>query len=287
MARAKTPFLSLGASGKLAGTLVAAPWKGIKTVRTYSVPANPQTVAQTTSRDAMAAAVYAYRNILTSDSIRAGYNLAVSSQRFKMSGYNYILSALRSVLDADPDASFVSSIAPGGSLGAEFTMVNADDGATGDESGTFDVFSGVRANSLLIAGSASISSGTVTVDSLGDEGDRVYVQLRKAGVPRSGVQRITLEVGASYVVTAASEPSPDARGSYVEHDDAPLRSYFVQSVSPSLELWWSYDSSSWHLSDERAHKDGYWVGESTDINDPTGLYVGYSGAKVELTVAPV
>ncbi len=50
MAKLKGPLFSLGASQKLADTLVYFSWKGLNVVREYVVPANPRTALQTTQR---------------------------------------------------------------------------------------------------------------------------------------------------------------------------------------------------------------------------------------------
>ncbi|MBA7536767.1 hypothetical protein ES705_29031 [subsurface metagenome] len=50
VAKLKAPLMSLGASGKLANTLVFMPWKGLNCVREYVIPANPQTDRQVTQR---------------------------------------------------------------------------------------------------------------------------------------------------------------------------------------------------------------------------------------------
>ncbi|GAI61095.1 unnamed protein product [marine sediment metagenome] len=57
VAKLKAPLMSLGASGKLADTLVYFPWKGINAVREYVIPANPKTALQTTQRGYLTAAV--------------------------------------------------------------------------------------------------------------------------------------------------------------------------------------------------------------------------------------
>lgn len=57
MAKLKGPLMSLGASGKLANTLVFFPWKGLNVVREYVVPANPDTTAQGIQRDYLKDAV--------------------------------------------------------------------------------------------------------------------------------------------------------------------------------------------------------------------------------------
>ncbi len=57
MAKLKAPLMSLGASGKLADTLVFFPWKGINAVREYVIPANPKTALQKAHRAHLTAAV--------------------------------------------------------------------------------------------------------------------------------------------------------------------------------------------------------------------------------------
>ncbi len=52
MAKITGPLLGLGASGSIAKTLVASKWKGRPYMRQHVIPANPQTVAQTLTRDA-------------------------------------------------------------------------------------------------------------------------------------------------------------------------------------------------------------------------------------------
>ncbi len=57
MAKLKGPLMSLGASGKLANTLVFFPWKGLNVVREYIVPSNPKTALQIIQRGHLTAAV--------------------------------------------------------------------------------------------------------------------------------------------------------------------------------------------------------------------------------------
>lgn len=59
MAKLKGPLFSLGASQKLADTLVFFPWKGLNVVREYVIPANPRTTKQTTQRGYLTSAVEA------------------------------------------------------------------------------------------------------------------------------------------------------------------------------------------------------------------------------------
>jgi hypothetical protein len=57
MAKVNAPLFSFNASGKLANSLVYFLWKGLDAVRSYVIPANPKTAAQTTQRGYFTAAV--------------------------------------------------------------------------------------------------------------------------------------------------------------------------------------------------------------------------------------
>lgn len=57
MAKLTGPLLSFGARGQLGKTLVYGEWKGIDVVRTYVIPANPNSAAQQTQRGRLANAV--------------------------------------------------------------------------------------------------------------------------------------------------------------------------------------------------------------------------------------
>lgn len=59
MAKLTGPFFSLGASGAIAKTLVAFPWKGLNCLRKYVVPANPNTQPQQDQRGYLRDAVAA------------------------------------------------------------------------------------------------------------------------------------------------------------------------------------------------------------------------------------
>ena len=50
MAKVTAPLMSFGARGKIAGSLVFFPWKGINAVRQYVIPTNPKTGRQITQR---------------------------------------------------------------------------------------------------------------------------------------------------------------------------------------------------------------------------------------------
>jgi hypothetical protein len=67
MAKVTGPLMSVDARGKIADTLVFMGWRGVKTVRKWLVPSNPNTVAQQAARGAFSDAVTAYRTLEAGD----------------------------------------------------------------------------------------------------------------------------------------------------------------------------------------------------------------------------
>jgi len=193
MAKVKAPLLSLGASGQIAGTLVASTWKGLKTMREYVKPANPRTAAQTTQRTAFTDAVSAFRNYLTSAAVRAAWDRLALASGKAQSGFNACMSALLAIIKTDPDASFASAATANSGGYLDFTCVNVDDGATGDETGAFVVWEGTSPGSLLpISAGGALSAGVWGEVSSYPAGTEVYCKLRKDGVDRSGIHKLTV-----------------------------------------------------------------------------------------------
>ena len=65
MAKVKGPLLSLGASGSIAKSVVFGDWRGVKYAREHVVPANPQTTAQTLTRNTFQYADDQFKRMLT------------------------------------------------------------------------------------------------------------------------------------------------------------------------------------------------------------------------------
>jgi len=94
VAKLKGPLMSLGASQKLANTLVFFPWKGINCVREYVVPSNPKTADQLTQRGyltTMVAAIHSAQaraaNFLTSDD-QVAYSALAAAKGKIMTWFN-------------------------------------------------------------------------------------------------------------------------------------------------------------------------------------------------------
>jgi hypothetical protein len=80
--------MSMDARGQLGKSLVFLGWKGLKTVRSFVIPANPNTDAQAAQRGNMTDAVAAFHAAAYNDLDRAALNVLASIQAKVMSGFN-------------------------------------------------------------------------------------------------------------------------------------------------------------------------------------------------------
>jgi hypothetical protein len=182
----------MSARGQVGKTLVAFVWKGLNVMRSHVVPANPNTAAQATHRTLWTDCVYVWRNTFTNTAMRTAWNLAALTSSLAESGFNAAMRAMVKICASNADASFALSAAAGAAYIVNFTMKNADDGATGDEAGNFEVWSGTAPGSLLNVGNATIAAGVAATPALGAAGGVRYVQLIKDSQPRSGICKITI-----------------------------------------------------------------------------------------------
>jgi len=88
MAKLTAPLFSFGASGALAKALVYFPWKGINAVRSYVVPANPQTAAQVTQRGYMTSAVAEWHGATYIAADISAWNRLANLLSTSLSGFN-------------------------------------------------------------------------------------------------------------------------------------------------------------------------------------------------------
>jgi len=190
MSKTTAPFLSLAASGKFANTLVASTWKGIPYMRKYVIPANPKTDAQVAHRALWTAIVAAYKTYLTDATLRASWRRLAGLLSATMSGFNAAIRNMMTMIKTDPDASFVVSAAESAGI-YTFTLENIDDGATGDETGDFEVWRGLTASNLSLIESVAIAAGDVPHTHGLDVSTVYYIKLRKDSADRSGIFQVT------------------------------------------------------------------------------------------------
>lgn len=120
MAKPTGPLLSLGASGTIADTLTFSKWKGRPYIRQRVIPANPQTVEQSKTRNAFTWASDAWKNFPTPN--RAPWDRFAQGQ--VLSGRNAFIGkntqALREEIDV---ALWVGSPGAKGGLAPESILV--------------------------------------------------------------------------------------------------------------------------------------------------------------------
>lgn len=169
MAKVSGPLLSLSAAGKFANTLVAAVWKGIPYMRQYVIPANPRTTDQVAHRNLFTAAVDFWQTLKAVAIMKTAWALEALVSPDTQSGFNCFIQNNLQITKEDPDASFVTTFAD--SAGAPvFTMKNADDQATGDEAGNFEIWRGTTKTNLAFIENKAISEGTITGTAVGVTG---------------------------------------------------------------------------------------------------------------------
>jgi len=193
MAKVTAPLLSFAASGKIADTLVAFSWKGVNVMRQYVIPTNPKTAAQVAHRSLFSACVSVWRNSFTDTEMRTGWNKSALLNKKAMSGFNVAMASMLPMVSTDPDASFGESYTEMAGRLVTIAMLNADDGAAGDEAGNFSLWAGTQPDALLHIEDIAIAAGdVVSTAALGAALDVVYFKLVKDGYDRTGICQATL-----------------------------------------------------------------------------------------------
>lgn len=96
MAKVTGPLFSVDARGKIGDSLVFMGWRGLKTVRSYVIPSNPQTAEQMRVRDNFSNAVSMWGNLSGAD--QQAWRLLASGQPY--SGFNDYVGRVKEQLDA-------------------------------------------------------------------------------------------------------------------------------------------------------------------------------------------
>ena len=93
MAKVKGPLFSVGASGKIADTLVYFPWKGLEVVRQWLVPADPKTPAQKTQRGHLRDAVMEWHGARYNQFDREAWRRFATHDPDVMTGFNRMVKS--------------------------------------------------------------------------------------------------------------------------------------------------------------------------------------------------
>lgn len=128
MAKLSGPLLSFGARGSLGKTMVISKWRGVPYARSYVVPANPQTAAQTSVRATFALLREMWK--LAPSQLQDAWNAFASGRPF--TGMNKEVGENVRVLNGEADMSnYIASPGAGGGL-VPLTMNATTGGAAGE-----------------------------------------------------------------------------------------------------------------------------------------------------------
>jgi len=187
-----TPLLSFSARGQLAKTLVFSGWKGLHTVRQYVIPANPRTPGQIAQRNAMNLVVNAWRYYFTNTVQRTAWTRDADSQPRPMAGYHAWVSNTINRAIADPTANYCYKVEEEPSPGVNMYMLALDDGSIDIEPGNFVCHFGYKPNLLDDQIVDVVKAGGIfNWMHASPIGTTFYFQLRKDGVNRSGICKLT------------------------------------------------------------------------------------------------
>lgn len=184
MAKVTGPLMSMGARGKLGNTLVFSGWKGIATIRSYVVPANPKTPEQVTQRDTMKKCVLFWNSSLADPAQRSGWNKAAALMASAMSGFNaYVASAINNINLPTWTGMLTISTLSGSSVGGTFTDL-VTGAVPADQSG-LEVWLGDNPNKLSLQTCVfKCTGGALSLDTggswLGQTGQSVQIRLNGA-----------------------------------------------------------------------------------------------------------
>jgi len=88
MAKVTGPLMSMNARGQLGKTLVFLGWKGLKTVRSFVIPANPQTAGQTAQRTLLSDGVDEWHDVTLTGADKSAWDRLAKTLASAMSGFN-------------------------------------------------------------------------------------------------------------------------------------------------------------------------------------------------------
>lgn len=88
MAKVLAPLFSIKARGQLGKAIVFFPWKSINAVRSYVIPANPNTAGQQAQRAIMTAAVGEWHDATYTAKDKTAWNKFASTLAGALSGFN-------------------------------------------------------------------------------------------------------------------------------------------------------------------------------------------------------
>jgi hypothetical protein len=161
MAITQAPFLSLGAKGAVAKTLVASTWKGIKTMRHYVTPANPRSTGQVAQRGILASIVAFWKANAVTEAITTAWNKLALVSGKPQSGFNAFTSSQAKLVGTDTAAEIET--APVSTVAGTIELTRTTDNSIGTNvADTHKFYVGATENKLYER-TATISPAPTTL----------------------------------------------------------------------------------------------------------------------------
>lgn len=190
MAKLNAPLFSFNASGKLADSLVYFGWKGLDCVRSYVIPANPQSAGQTTQRGYLTAAVAEIHatqaqgsNPLDGDDY-AAYALLASTRATPRTWFNEVVKLWCDVEVAGNTPCIYSDGTISDTTASSFDCILYLNEETGSTLAAGKFYFGTSKTALIHSQAASVSAGTSVSLTAADlsafltAGTKYYMQFR-------------------------------------------------------------------------------------------------------------
>jgi len=169
MAIVKGPLMSIDARGAIAKTLVFLGWKGLKDVREYKVPSNPNTAGQQSIRGKMTAAVAAWHNIGFNLADKTAWDFKASLSKKPLSGFNQMVSEYIAAYVAVHVITVLKVITAGTIISTGFHALG-----TGVGTQAYKVWVGTNPRALLTSFSGSATGGAIDITVTGLSASTVY-----------------------------------------------------------------------------------------------------------------
>lgn len=186
MAKVKGPLFSMDARGQIAKSLVYMGWKGLKTVRQYVIPSNPNTEDQQTQRNYFKAAVEEWHTDGFTEIDAAAWDLYALALKVAMSGFNVCmkLKIIAKVAEETWRKLVAVTIAAPAATTCDVTIAEATEHVS-------SLFYGTSKTSMFneVEGSFSVDTETYAITGLSAEVVYYFYikSMDPAGVARTGI----------------------------------------------------------------------------------------------------
>lgn len=158
MAKVKGPLFSLDARGQIAKSLVYMGWKGLKTVRQYVIPSNPNTAGQQTQRAIFKAAVEDWHTDGFTAIDVAAWDLYALALKVAQSGFNLLIKLkILCAVAAETWVALVDCLVT--SIAADGAQINI----TGTVGSTIELYWGTSKTSMFNKESMADTAGDYEV----------------------------------------------------------------------------------------------------------------------------